>query len=91
MRSYAITATVVLVLHGVATILFRAYSGLLVDLGGRFVHNTDVASIWDRLVAGFSLVAAALLFAALGMTYLRSIWAQPSEAPTAPQPRGGAE
>lgn len=91
MRRYLVTLAVVLVLHAVATILFRPYSGILMELGGLFVHNTDIASLWDRMVAGFSLVAGALLLAAIVMTYLRSIWARPSEAPTAPHSRGGAE
>ncbi len=91
MRRYLTTAAVVLVLHAVATILLRPYSGMLVDLGGWFVHNTEVASIWDREVAGFSLVAGALLLAAIVMTYLRSIWAQAPEAPTASDCRGDRE
>lgn len=90
MRRYLVTAAVVLVLHGIATILFRPYSGILVDVGGLFIHNTDIASLWDRLVAGFSLVAGALILAAIVMMYLRSIWARASEAPTAPHPPGGA-
>lgn len=91
MRRYLVTTAVLLVLHAVATILFRTYSGILVDLGGLFVYNTDIASIWDRLVAGFSVVAGALLLAAIVMTYLRSTWARASEALTDSDPRGGAE
>lgn len=91
MRRYLVTAAVVLVLHAVAAILFRPYSGILVDLGGLFVHNTDIASLWDRLVAGFSLVAGALLFAAMVLTYLRGTWSRAQEAPTAPHHRSGTE
>lgn len=91
MRRYLVTAAVVLVLHAVAAILIRPYSGILVDVGGLFVHNTDIASLWDRLVAGFSLVAGALLFAAMVMTYMRGTWRRTQEAPTAPHHRSGSE
>ena len=91
MRRYLVTAALVLVLHAVAAILFRAYSGILVDVGGLFIHNTDIASLWDRLMAGFSLVAGALFFAAMAMTYMRGIWRRAQEAHTAPHHRSGAE
>lgn len=81
MRRYFVTVAIVLVLHAVATVVLRTYLGFLVDLGSLFVHNTDIASIRDRELAGFSLVAGALLFAAIVVTYLRGIWAvSPAES-----------
>ena len=91
MRRYLVTVAIVLVLHAVATVVLRAYLGFLVDLGGLFVHNTDSASIWDRELAGFSLMAGALLFAAIVVTYLRGIWAGTSVSPTESGSGGSSE
>ena len=84
MRRYLVPVAVVLALHTVATIVFRSYYSLLVDLGGLFVHNTDISSIWDRAVAGFSLVTGGLLFAAIVVTYLQSVWVSGARANSDP-------
>lgn len=71
MRRYLLTIAIVLAVHAATAFVSRTYLGWLLDLGALFVHNTDIASIFDRELAGFSLAAGALVAGAILMTYLR--------------------
>lgn len=70
MRSYLVNIAIVLAVHVTTAFVSRTYLGFLDNLGGLFVHRTDIASIPDSILAGFLITTTMLVIGTTLMTYL---------------------
>ncbi len=67
---YVFAILIVLVLHAAATLTVGFYKNLVLDVGGPFVHTSDISGLVDSGEYGFLLVGAVLVLATIAIIFV---------------------